>query len=176
MVWTPVEVLSHRLQTSYTGEHMNESTVKWDNRFLKLSLEVASWSKDPSTKSGAVIVRPDKTIVSVGYNGFPRKMSDADKLYADREKKYSRVVHCEVNALIAAREQVTGCTLYTNWMCCDRCVVQMIQAGITRFVFYEATPEQLERWGEAFKLTASYMDEAGCERTEYPREEEDGHD
>jgi deoxycytidylate deaminase len=34
------------------------------------------WSKDPSTKVGAVIVRPDLTVASIGYNGFPRGMSD----------------------------------------------------------------------------------------------------
>ena len=31
---------------------------KWDDRFLELSGLIGSWSKDPSTKVGAVIVRP----------------------------------------------------------------------------------------------------------------------
>lgn len=34
---------------------------KWDQRFLELAKVVSTWSKDPSTKTGAVIVRPDKT-------------------------------------------------------------------------------------------------------------------
>ena len=44
---------------------------KWKLRFLGLSEYIAQWSKDPSTKVGAVIVRPDKSIVSMGFNGFP---------------------------------------------------------------------------------------------------------
>ena len=51
---------------------------KWDRRFLALAEHVADWSKDPSTKTGAVIVRPDRTIASMGYNGFPRGMADTD--------------------------------------------------------------------------------------------------
>lgn len=134
---------------------------KWDHRFLDMASTVASWSKDPSTQSGAVIVRPDLSIASVGFNGFPKQMRDDDELYANREEKYSRVVHSEVNALIHCRENVTGFTLYTvPFMCCDRCVVQMIQAGISRFVFPRATEEQLERWDDSFKRTLSYMHEA----------------
>ena len=43
---------------------------KWETRFLEMARLVSGWSKDPSTKVGAVIVRPDKTIASVGYNGI----------------------------------------------------------------------------------------------------------
>jgi len=44
----------------------------WHDRFFAMADLVGSWSKDPSTKVGAVIIRPDRTIASVGYNGFPR--------------------------------------------------------------------------------------------------------
>ena len=126
------------------------NNTKWDLRFLDVAKLVATWSKDPSTKCGAVIVRPNKSIVSTGFNGFPQSMSDAPELYAEREVKYSRVVHCEINALLFTREPVNGYTLYTTGPCCDRCAVQMIQAGISRFVAYTA-PDMMERWGEIFK-------------------------
>ena len=38
---------------------------KWHNRFMELAEHVAQWSRDPSTKVGAVIVRPDKSVASV---------------------------------------------------------------------------------------------------------------
>lgn len=60
---------------------------KWDRRFLELATLVASWSKDPSTKTGAVIIGPDRSVISTGFNGFPREMPDDPKLYEDREKK-----------------------------------------------------------------------------------------
>jgi dCMP deaminase len=137
--------------------------MKWDNRFLELARLVSTWSKDPSTKAGAVIVRSDRTIVSVGFNGFPKNMPDKEEWYANREEKYSRVVHCEVNAMIHAFEPLGGYTLYTwPFACCDRCVVQMLQAGISRFVFPVPTTDALSRWGPAFEKTKRYITECGA--------------
>jgi len=44
----------------------------WDNYFIQMSTLVASKSKDDSTKVGCVIVSSDHTVLSMGYNGFPR--------------------------------------------------------------------------------------------------------
>ena len=60
---------------------------KWDRRFLDLAAHIATWSKDPSTKVGCVVVGSDREIRSTGFNGFPRGISDdADRLQ-DRSKK-----------------------------------------------------------------------------------------
>lgn len=144
---------------------------KWDIRFLALARFVSSWSKDPSTKTGAAIVRCDKKVVAIGYNGFPRTMPDVPEWYEDRLQKYSRIVHCEMNALISATTDVRGCILYTwPFACCDRCVVQMLQAGITRFVFPEPPEEALPRWADALAKTKQYMRECGAQWTEIPRQ------
>jgi len=126
---------------------MNE---KWDRRFLELARYIAEWSKDPSTRCGAVIVRPDRTIASLGYNGFPRGTDDDPDLYANRETKYARVVHAEMNAILACAERPSGMTLYTfsrGWgPCCDRCAAHIIQAGIRRVVYDSApVPERAEQ-------------------------------
>lgn len=142
---------------------------KWDIRYLQLAAHVASWSKDPSTQTGAVIVKPNKTVLSVGFNGFPQNMPDQGELYANREEKYSRIVHCEVNALILAEGSARGCTLYTwPFASCDRCCVQMLQAGITRFVYPSIPAHLVERWGKALDLTHKYIIESGCEAVEIP--------
>lgn len=140
---------------------------KWDRFFLGLARYVSTASKDPSTKTGAVIVRPDRTIASLGYNGFPRGCDDSPELYADRETKLSRVVHCEMNAILAAREPLHGCTLYTvPFMSCDRCAAHVIQAGIVRCVAPFPSADKLERWAEAFKRTRQIFDEAGVSLVE----------
>jgi dCMP deaminase len=145
--------------------------TKWDRRYLELASLVASWSKDPSTKAGGVIIRPDRTVVSVGFNGFPKNMPDNPEWYANREEKYSRVVHCEINAMIHSYENLKGYTLYTfPFAPCDRCVVQMLQAGIVRFIFPEPTADALTRWAEAFVKTKKYITECGAEWEEVPRE------
>lgn len=143
-------------------------TSKWDHRFLQLAALVASWSKDPSTKTGAVIVGPKNQVISVGFNGFPNSMPDSDALLNNRDEKYSRTVHCEINALIFANGPIPdGSSLYTvPFMSCDRCVVQMLQAGIKRFVAPIATSDKLERWGAAFERTKKYIAECGGELIE----------
>lgn len=94
---------------------------------------VSSMSKDPSTKVGSVIVRPDRTLASTGYNGYPRGCDDGD--YMNRERKYQRVVHAEMNAILTAREPLNGYTLFV-WPIppCDRCIPHIIQSGIGKLV------------------------------------------
>lgn len=148
-------------------QYEGSETQKWDKRFLDQAKLIASWSKDPSTQTGAVIVRPDHSIVSSGYNGFPKSMPDSLALYANRDEKYSRIVHCEMNAALFARQDLHGCTLYTYpFISCDRCFVHMLQVGIVRFVAPKATEEQLTRWGAAFERVRGYAKEAGVELIE----------
>lgn len=132
---------------------------KWDERFLRLAQQVSTWSKDPSTQVGAVIVRPDRTIVSIGYNGFPRGCDDAQELLEDRPTKYLRTVHAEVNAILTAREPLQGCTLYVYPLHpCANCTGIILQSGIMRIVaFMEQTPDH---WAEQFKQAAKMCDEA----------------
>ena len=144
-------------------------TNKWDVFYLRMAQTVSTMSKDPSTQTGAVIVRPNKSVASTGFNGFPRVMPDNAEWYANREEKYSRVVHCEVNAQIFAREPLDGYTLYTwPFASCDRCCVTMLQSGITRFVFPELAEDKKERWEKPLNLTKKYIIECGKTFTEIP--------
>lgn len=144
-----------------------DSEQKWDVRFLELAATTASWSKDPSTKCGSVIVRPDRTICSTGYNGFPRNMKDNKEFYEDKTIKYSRVIHAEMNALLFAKENIEGFSLYVHPLCCcDRCSVHVIQTGIKRVVF-PSLPEGNKRWLESVEQSIKYFTEAGVLFTEY---------
>lgn len=132
----------------------------WDDFYLIMARLVASRSRDPSTKVGAVIVRPDKTIASLGYNGLPRGIADDDRL-ADRDWKLAAVVHAEVNALLNAREPVRGYTLYVAPLHpCSNCAAQIIQADILRVVA-EMPADVPERWRENFVIARGLLREAG---------------
>lgn len=141
---------------------------KWDHRFMDVARLVASWSKDPSTKCGAVIVRPDLSICSVGFNGFPRGCDDHPDLYSNRELKYERVVHAEVNALLAAKEPVRGYALY-SWPpgigpSCSRCTSCIVQAGISRVVHVLQEGADINvRWRESIAIGLTMFKEAGVE-------------
>lgn len=151
-----------------TLAEVRQQREKWDRRFIDLMNVVGSWSKDPSTKVGAVIVRPDLTVAAVGYNGFPRGMSDDADLYADRPTKYSRIVHGEMNAILNAHGSVKDCTLYVPFPPCDRCAVHVVQAGIARVVYVEPTEDIKTRWSEAFEQTAAIFADAGMEVSVLP--------
>ena len=140
-------------------------SIKWDYRFLEVAKLISTFSKDPSTKTGGVIVRPDRSIASVGFNGFPRKIADTLELLSNREEKYKRIVHSEMNAILNAYGPVTGYTLY-NWpgQSCARCAVHVIQAGIIRVVYPENSHTDFGiRWREETELANSLFKEAEVE-------------
>ena len=131
----------------------------WDERFLRIVDEVTSWSKDPSTKCGAIIVRPDRSIVSYGFNGFPSRIGDRPRRLNHRPTKYELVVHSETNALLFAHEKVEGYTLYANTIPCCRCAVNIIQAKIARVVCHAPTADYLKRWRESVDKTLALFKE-----------------
>lgn len=134
------------------------SIYKWDMRFLEMAKLVSTWSKDPSTQTGAVIVDSKGSIVSLGYNGFARGVEDTPERWNDRDTKYKMVVHCERNAIIFAKKDLTGCTLYTwPFMSCSPCAGMVIQAGIVRVV---APENDNPRWQADFELAKQQFAEA----------------
>lgn len=138
-------------------------TEKWDLRFLKLADEISTWSKDPSTKVGAVIT-DGNLLVSVGYNGLPIGMKDDERIN-DREWKYKTIIHGEINAIHHANRSLEGCTLYTvPFMPCSVCASQIIQVGISRVVTrYNDNP----RWADSFALTQAHFEENNVQLTLY---------
>jgi dCMP deaminase len=129
----------------------------WHKRFLDLCEHIATWSKDPSTNLGSVIVDDKKRIVSVGYNGFPRGVDDRDDRYNDRPTKYLFVAHAERNALDNAPMMVDNCTLYVTLLPCNECAKSIIQKGITTVVTYRPTREDVFNWN----ITLNMFYEAG---------------
>lgn len=140
-------------------------TKKWDVRFLKLAEFVSNWSKDPSTKTGAVIVAPDNRVISLGYNGFPKGVEDSPERLNDRELKYKMIVHCERNALLFAKEPLIGARLYTfPFMSCTPCASMVIQSGITEVISYS---NNNPRWISDFELSKKIFNEAKVSVTLY---------
>lgn len=143
---------------------MNKET--WDKRYLELAKLISTWSKDPSTKIGAVVVGDSGQVLAQGYNGFPRGMSDLDELYGDRELKYKRICHAEMNAIYnASRTGVSlyGSTIYVYGLpICHECAKAVIQVGISRVVMQSM---DTDRWGESCNLAQRFFREAGVEIT-----------
>jgi len=141
-----------------------DKRLKWDARFLELARFVASWSKDPSTKVGAVITDQDNRVVSVGYNSFPKGEDDDPARYADRTLKYKLIVHAERNAIEYAGRHLHGCTLYTwPFMSCSVCADRVVKSGITRCVAPVAPEDVRERWEADLELSRALFQKWGVQ-------------
>jgi dCMP deaminase len=132
---------------------------KWDLRFIELARHISTWSKDPSTQVGAVIVDKRNRIISTGYNGFPRGIKDTPARLNDRETKYSMVVHGEINALLFATQPLLDSTIYLwPFLSCSKCTAIIINTGIKRVV---APICDNPRWNESIELSRDLYHEAG---------------
>lgn len=116
---------------------MSENHLGWDEYFMKIAETVAEKSKDPSSKMGCVIVDDKKRVVSVGYNGMLQGADESKMTLSERPMKYYFAIHSEMNALIFARRDLTGCTVYNKVATCENCLKYCLQAGIKRFVYEE---------------------------------------
>lgn len=131
---------------------------KWTRRFLELARLVASWSKDPSTQVGAVIVDDLRRVIATGYNGFPRGVRDDAQRYDDRAVKYPLVVHAEANAILNAVANVRGAAMVATMMPCAECAKLIAQSGIAWVV---APKLANDRWTESHAHAKTIFVEAG---------------
>ena len=139
---------------------------KWHIRFLRLAQEVSTWSIDPSTKVGCVLVK-NKRVISTGYNGFPKNISDSFDRLMDREQKYEITVHAEVNAVTTAAlhgVSTENSTAYVTFSPCSRCASVLINAGITA-VYVSGGSIIPDRWLNNFIIASNILAEAGVKYT-----------
>ena len=124
--------------------------LKWDNRFMELAKTISGWSKDPSSKIGAVAVNDERRILATGYNGFPKGIEDSQERLNDREQKYPLIVHAETNALmnaLYAGVSLKNATMYVHGLpVCPDCTKLIIQAGIRRIVINKFVMNTPEKW------------------------------
>jgi dCMP deaminase len=119
---------------------------KWDDRYLKLALHVASWSKDPSTQVGCVIIDEKGRPVSFGFNGFARGCDDSPERYANRDLKLTLTIHAEINAVLAAGRHLDNCTVYITHPPCLQCLVKLKQSFVSKIVCYDGGEDFSKRW------------------------------
>lgn len=148
----------------------SENFRKWQYRFLQMAALIGSWSKEPRTKVGCVIVDDKRRIVATGYNGFPRGVKDIDVIIndpANRDTKLAMTLHAEENALLVAGRGVEGCTAYITHPPCSLCMARLIQSGIKRVVYARLVDESFRvRWADSLKLSFTMAMQSGVELAE----------
>lgn len=138
--------------------------LSWDEYFMGVAALSAKRSKDPHTQVGACIVGKDKRILSIGYNGTPRGMSDDTFPWARTgdplHTKYPYVIHAERNAVLNFRgmmRELVGATLYVTHFPCNECAKELAQVGIAEVAYaYNPYPDS-----EATQAAQAIIDHAG---------------
>lgn len=134
----------------------------WDQRFLYVAASAASWSKDPSTRVGAVAVR-NRRILATGYNGFPAGVNDSIHRLSNRQIRLAMTVHAEKNLVCDAASRgacLAGSTVYVYpLMTCGPCAGALIQAQVARVVIPDFVEPQ--RWKDDFDVAREMFGEAG---------------
>lgn len=145
-----------------TESKEEEMRPSWDEHFISICHSVRERSPDTSTKTGSVVVGPDKEIRSTGYNGFVRGIRDDVPERFERPRKYKWFEHAERNAIYNAARMGTslkGCVIYCTWPPCSDCARGIIQSGISEVVV--ETLSVPTRWFEDFSVGLEMIIEAG---------------
>jgi len=107
-----------------------------DDRYMGLAFFHASFSKDPNTQVGAVIVDLENKITGTGYNGPPKKINDS-LIDWDRPYKYAFIKHAEANAINHSLISTKNTTLYVTGIPCQKCMLEIVDAEISRVVYFD---------------------------------------
>ena len=137
----------------------------YNMRYIDIAKAISQWSKDPSSKIGAVAVGEKGQILAQGYNGFPRGIADTPERYNDRDTKYKFVVHAEMNVIYNASYNgvsLDGADLYIYGLpTCSECPKGIVQVGIKRVIMPNV--RYPEFWMKNWKESKKIYDEAGVE-------------
>jgi len=122
-----------------------------------------TFSKDPSTKVGAVVVDPaDFTQLTEGYNGMPRGMDESKPERHERPLKYAFYEHAERNAIYnAVRPKLNGSIAVTTEFPSVSCVRALLAVGAREVVLPRPVAQEGSRRQAEEALALGLLREAG---------------
>lgn len=135
----------------------------WDVYFMGMANYTSIRSHDPNRKVGCVVTGPRNEVLSTGYNGLCRGISNAAGERLERPLKYSWIEHAERNAIYNAAFAgigLEGCTLYSTLFPCMDCARAIVQSGIKRLVTYQPDLSH-HKWGFDYQQAMFLFHEAG---------------
>lgn len=143
---------------------------EWLKTFANVAIAISGKSKDQSTKVGAVLIRPDKSIASVGFNGYPPRIPDNPDHC--REDKLCRTIHAEKNALKFSRDNTTeNYSMLVTHHPCEPCARDLANTNISTVYYLEGYDVSFdERWKDSREKAQMIFAEAGIQIIPYTYE------
>lgn len=114
-----------------------------DEKYMGLAFWYASFSKDPATQIGAVIVNEDNHQLGQGYNGMPSQYNDNEEDWG-RPAKYLHIIHSEINAInhCLERQMLSGSIIYITAPPCPTCMLEIVNAKISEVIYFDCIKKQ----------------------------------
>ena len=106
----------------------------WDDYFMALAMTVTTRSLDQNTKHACLLVDDKHRIISLGYNGPPKKAVD-ENVPTEGVAKYPWFIHAEPNSIFNAKTCLEGATAYITGRPCGPCFSFLLQVGVKRVVY-----------------------------------------
>ena len=144
--------------------------LTWDEYFLKITETTSERSNCYRKKVGAIIVK-DNRILSLGYNGTPKGITNC---YEGGCKRCNNVkesgealdlcicLHAEENAILFIGSKNTkDAVLYSTTIPCIGCTKKIIQAGIKRVVYINEYREELDKISSELMFNTGIILEKG---------------
>lgn len=141
---------------------------KWVKRFLVMAKDYAAFSKDPSTKVGAIVAYGNDQL-SQGYNGLAANMYDDEMILNNREKKLAFIQHAEYNAIFKALRHNTSlaeATIYVTAPPCMSCMKLINSADIFEVVYLAPSDDFKLRYEREIELMYEFAQLTGIVITE----------
>lgn len=109
--------------------------MSWDKYGLTLARSASFRSEDPYLKVGACILRPDRSVAGIGYNGAA---PGVEIEWANRDARRSYVIHAEQNAFrFTTPTEVRGGFLYISHHPCLECIKITASYGIKQVMYVD---------------------------------------
>lgn len=129
--------------------------TRQDICWMQVARDISTLSKDPSTKVGAVVIKPGiNHPLSTGYNGMPIGVPDVPERW-ERPEKYNWFCHAEFNAVILPARRGTvpleGSILYVTHMPCVNCMLAIVQSGLSTVYVDLSSPPSVKYEAERQK-------------------------
>lgn len=131
---------------------MEDARPDWTTYFLNGAQWAGTRSSCLRRKVGAMIVSPDLSVISTGYNGAPKHQRNCLEIgfcYRNKHNIQSGTQielcrasgsHAESNAIALAAKNgnsLKGCTIYIDGheFICNQCKAMIANSGITKVIF-----------------------------------------
>lgn len=144
-----VEELREQVRQVINALAVNTKRPDWDHYFMNIAEVVALRGNCIKRKVAAVIVK-DKRIISTGYNGTPRGVTNCNEGGCPRCNRFGAsgedlgeclCSHAEENAIVQAAYHgvsIKEATLYSTYSPCLICTKMIINSGLAEVVYSKA--------------------------------------